>query len=98
MTSMGIRESPEDFEARMADLDRRRTLRKAAVSFSIFAVFGVSVFLGALYRGTVSLPDILSLVAALMAAAAAITFWRDSSQSGPDVELKPTATPSSLVE
>jgi hypothetical protein len=78
---------------------RRRVHVKAAIAFGTICVFGVCDFIAALLRDALNSTRIVTFGAAVVSGIAALVLWRESFRVRvPNEELKPTATPSSLVE
>lgn len=65
---------------RIANDHRRAKLRRVAAAFGSIALFGTATFLGLSIAGTVTVRDVVGLVAAIASGIAAFFVWRDSSR------------------
>ena len=90
---------PESLESRIASDQRRTAFRKTAGAIGLFALFGTSTFIGELIAGSLRVPTILVLASSILMVIAVALFWRDELRPRvPNEELKPSASPNSLVE
>ena len=86
-------------EARAIVERRRRAHVAAAVTFGAIGFFGVADFIGAVLQDRLTDALIVRSVSAAVSGIAALVLWRESRRLRvPNEELKPTATPSSLVK
>jgi len=89
----------ESLESRIASDQRRRAFRKTAGALGLYALIGTSTLIGELMAGSVQVPTILVFASGILMVIAVAIFWRDELRPRvPNEELKPPASPSSLVE
>ena len=72
--------SSTELAERVANDHRRAKLRKVAAAFGTIALFGTATFLGLSIAGTITVRDVIGLVAAISSGIAAFFVWRESSR------------------